>query len=310
MPENELDLYLTHLSRSLRLSAAQRADIADELRDHFEERLEQLAAQGFTRDEAVQAALEDFGDAAELANHFTRVAHLQRRKLIMRYTFGSVAALAASFLAALAFWPDSQQAPAPQRVVAQGFGAGPAAGKPAAHKPAGKSVATEDEAKAAVEVKLEERIGKIEFAEIPLNQALEFISDRIDIDILVNRGALMENGINLDTPVQLHVRRTNLSARVVLDLVLEPLGLGYTIRDGLIMVTVSAQANQIQVYNVRDLLRQPAFGNGMALGGMGGMGGGMMGGMGGGFFAVTPQRVRAGRFATPSLVESTADAEA
>src|SRR5262245_28976771 len=102
MPEQEFDLYLTHLSRSLRLTSAQRADIADKLRDHFEERLEQLAAQSFTRDEAIHAALDDFGDPAELASHFTRVAHLQRRKLIMRYTFGSVAALAAAVLVAIA----------------------------------------------------------------------------------------------------------------------------------------------------------------------------------------------------------------
>jgi len=66
--------------------------------------------------------------------------------------------------------------------------------------------------------------------------------------------------------------------------------LSYTIRDGLIMVTTADEANQIQVYNVHDLLRYaatnrrtaPAMGGGM----MGGMGGGMMGGGGMGMMDV------------------------
>src|SRR6516165_10217471 len=154
MPEHEFDLYLSLLSRFLRLKPAQRDEIADELRDHLEARLEELAARGLSREEAIRAALDEFGDAAELANHFTRAAHIRKRRLIMRLTFGSVAALAASLLIAAAFWPESRQAPAPQNALAQGFGGGQ-------RKPAGKSVATEDEDKAAVEKKLAKQLGKI-----------------------------------------------------------------------------------------------------------------------------------------------------
>ncbi len=68
------------------------------------------------------------------------------------------------------------------------------------------------------------------------------------------RRSLTNEGVATDGPVNLHVKRANLSARVALDLVLEPLKLSYTIRDGLIMVTTASEANQIQVYNVRDLL--------------------------------------------------------
>src|SRR5260370_13428595 len=150
MPEQDFELYLSLLSRFLRLKPAQRDEIADELRDHLEERLEELAARGLSRGEAIKAALDEFGDAAELAQHFTQAAHIRRRRLILRYTVGTVAALAASLLIAAAFWPESPQAPSPRIAVAQ-FGGGDGA-QP--RKPGGTSVAIEDSDKAAVEAKL------------------------------------------------------------------------------------------------------------------------------------------------------------
>ena len=56
MPEQDFELYLSLLSRFLRLKTAQRGEIADELRDHLEARLEELAARGLSRDEAIRAA--------------------------------------------------------------------------------------------------------------------------------------------------------------------------------------------------------------------------------------------------------------
>src|SRR5262245_42050126 len=289
MPERDFELYLSLLSRFLRLKPAQRDEIADELRDHLEARLEELAARGLSREEAIRAALDEFGDAAELANHFTQAAHIRKRRLIMRLTFGSVAALAVSLLVATAFWPESHRTPALQDATAQSFGA--------AATPAGRAVADDDADKAAVEAKLAKQLGKIEFVGMPLGEVLEYIGDQIEVDIIVVR----ENGeevTDVNEPVELRIRRAKLAARTALDLVLEPLGLGYTIRDGLILVTTSAKANQIQVYNVRDLLRAaplntevaPAAGlggmGGGMMGGMAGAGNGMMGGMGGGFFRV------------------------
>ncbi len=289
MPEQDFELYLSLLSRFLRLKPAQRDEIADELRDHLEERLEELAARGLSRSEAIKAALDEFGDAAELAQHFTQAAHIRRRRLIMRYTFGTVAAIAASLLIAAAFWPESPQAPSPRNAVAQGFG-GP--GEP--HKPGGVSVATGDNDKAAVEVKLAKRIGEIDFVDLALEDAINHLSERIEVDILLDRVALTDEGVALDQPVTLKVYRANPTARMTLELLLEPVKLSYTIRDGLIMVTTTAQANQILVYNVRDLVGNvplddaaaPAVGMmgggpmmmpGMARAGMGGMGMGYSG---------------------------------
>jgi hypothetical protein len=278
MPEQDFELYLSLLSRFLRLKPAQRDEIADELRDHLEERLEELAARGLSRGEAIKAALDEFGDAAVLAQHFTQAAHIRRRRLIMRYTFGTVAALAASLLIAAAFWPESPQAPSPRNAVAQGFG-----GAGEVHKPGGISVATEDNDKAAVEAKLAKRIGEIDFIDVPLTDAIDHLSEMVDIDILLDRGALTDEGVALDQPVTLKVQRANPTARLTLELLLEPVKLSYTICDGLIMVTTTAQANQILVYNVRDLVGRVPLDDGAApaAGMMGGWSGGAQGG---GFF--------------------------
>src|SRR5262249_35987350 len=137
----------------LRLKAPQRAEIADELRDHLEARLQELAARGMAREEAIRAALEEFGDAAELANHFTQVAHIRTRRLIMRYTIGTVLALSLAIVVATAFWPAGPQAPVPVKVIAQTQSA-PAVGggsqpTPGGSGPAGAFVPIDD--KGAVE---------------------------------------------------------------------------------------------------------------------------------------------------------------
>ena len=169
MPENEFELYLSLLSRFLRLKPAQHGEIADELRDHLEARLEELSARGLSRDEAIRQALEEFGDAAELANHFTHLAHVRKRRLIMRFTFGTVATLAASLLVATAFWPDAPQVPVPQRAMAQ-FGGGGALG-PAAAQSGAAVIAADDDGKQAIEAKLNQRlgIGTIRFEQHPVS---------------------------------------------------------------------------------------------------------------------------------------------
>jgi membrane fusion protein, multidrug efflux system len=119
MSEQEFELYLKLLSRCLGLTAAQRGQIADELRDHLQERLEELARAGVPRDQAVIQALDEFGDASVLAAHFTTIARLRKRRLVMRLSLGSMAALAVALFMALALWPDNSPVQGPARVVGE-----------------------------------------------------------------------------------------------------------------------------------------------------------------------------------------------
>src|ERR1700689_1579763 len=119
MSEQEFELYLKLLARCLHLTSGQREQIADELRDHLEERLEELARAGVPREKAVVQALDEFGDAAVLAGDFATIACLKRRRFLMRLSLGSVGALAAGLLIAFAFWPDNRAVRGPERIVAQ-----------------------------------------------------------------------------------------------------------------------------------------------------------------------------------------------
>ena len=89
--------------------------------------------------------------------------------------------------------------------------------------------------------------------------------------------------------MSLKVEHANLTARGALELVLEPLGLSYTIRDGLIIVTTAEHANQILVYNVRDLVQSHSEHGGMA------------GGMGAGSPAMMPGGSPAGMAGMPGM---------
>ena len=70
MSNEEFENYLALVSKLLRLDRRQRDMIGNEMRDHMETRVEEMVESGVDRTEAVRCALEEFGDAAGLANQF------------------------------------------------------------------------------------------------------------------------------------------------------------------------------------------------------------------------------------------------
>ena len=292
MSENEFELYLSLLSRFLRLKPEQRAAIADELRDHLEERMEDLIRRGLSREQAVRRALDEFGDASELAAHFTSLARRRRRRLIMRWTFGTIGVTAALLFVGLFMWNPNPADQGPPPANAQQH----QAAEPAAERQHAEVTAPTPES--AVEAKLKKRIGTIDFQDMPLTDALEYISDQIEVDIVINQVALAEEGLSTEEPVTLKLKYADAAAATVLDLILENLNLKYTIRDGFVYVQTELAASddlQVRVYDVADLLRgvesikrpasQPGgFGGGF---GAGAAGPAMLSGMG-----VAPEQTR------------------
>src|SRR5688572_1710080 len=182
MPEQEFELYLSMLARFLRLDPAQREHIADELRDHFEERFEELLAAGHTREEAISSVLEEFGDAAGLAAHFSHIGN-RRRRTIMRCTVGTAVGLVAAGIVAMSFWTEVPPVvPPPNQAVAQQ----PPAADP---RPAG-GAETAKRGSSAVEAKLDGRRSQLDFVELPLKEVLEFLGDTNEVDILINQRVL------------------------------------------------------------------------------------------------------------------------
>src|SRR6185369_10702397 len=211
MSEQEFDLYLSLLTKFLKLRPGQREEIADELRDHLEQRLEELTACGLTRGAAIRTALDEFGDAADLANHFRHISRIRRRRLIMRTAVGTVAALVVVLFLANAFWPNTPAAPrlvVGQQVVEKEKRAVPGVSQP--------ELASRD----AVEAKLSQRMDKVNFVDQPLTKVLSLLSDQAELDIVIDNAALSEAGVPADAPVSLVVSRTRITVRTALELVL------------------------------------------------------------------------------------------
>ena len=282
MSEAEFDSYLSLLSKFLRLRSRQRADLADELRDHLDSRLDELLAQGKSREQAVRIALEEFGDAAVLAEDFSRLASRRTRRFVMRCTAASAAVVAAIVLLSIAFAPPGPNGPGPGQIVAQQQADDAIEG--AASLPM-EELSVEQEAVAALEQKLGEIVPEVKFVETPLADALQVVADAIEADVLIDRSGLEEDGVTPDTPVTLVLQRTPASARTVLEFLLEPVKMTFINRAGVIYITTEARAEShltTRVYNVRDLLVN-ATSSGLQGGGLGGFGGGVSGG---GFFSV------------------------
>ncbi|MBX2850807.1 MAG: hypothetical protein KTR15_03565 [Phycisphaeraceae bacterium] len=123
MPEDEFELYLTLLAKTLRLSDEQRDAIAAELRDHMENRLRELTLQGIEREQAIEAALAEFGDASALAKDLTKTdpTRTQARRHLMQTTFGTLIACAAVTFAVMLFTPSNKDGqPNQPGAIAQG----------------------------------------------------------------------------------------------------------------------------------------------------------------------------------------------
>lgn len=296
MTEPDFDAYLNLLSKLLRLTRGQQAEITSELRDHLEQRYAELLSQGHPRDAAIRLALDELGDAAVLAGEFAPSLQARRRRNIMRYSILSVSAVAVTFVVASLFGPAGpEQGPNSVAVQAQD--------QPGEPQPAEKlKPPTEEEVRRQIEQKLARRDIQVDFVDSPLQESLTWMGDLLDLDFLLDRKYLEESGIAIDQPITLQTRHGALSVRSALELILHQVGgnqLTFAVRDGVIMITGPEADYENEVYDCRDLIagvqvEMRASSPGGLLGGMGGGGAGAGagatgGGMGGGgYFQVGP----------------------
>jgi hypothetical protein len=253
MSDREFDNYLTLLAGLLRLDGKQRGAIAEELRSHLEDRLEELVARGVARDEAIQQALAEFGDAAGLAGQFVAISRNRKRRWLMRAMTFSVAAMSL-FAAGLAiFWPGRNAAPGVANLVGQDVQAD------------NKKSTPPDQAQN--EPTLEEKLNKrldVDFVDTPLKDAISFLQDNTGIQFVIRQKKLEEAGnVSVDTPINKTLKRVRVST--LLELLLDELELTYVDRDDLLLITTPEDAEatlQIRVYDCRDLLALRTLGKG------------------------------------------------
>tara|TARA_R110002072_G_scaffold303121_1_gene494551 strand:- start:81065 stop:83176 length:2112 start_codon:yes stop_codon:yes gene_type:complete len=215
MPEREFELYLSVLSRMLRLNEQQKNAISDELRDHMEERFEELVRSGMNRDDAIRQALDEFGDAAGLAVDFTNVSKKRIRRIIMRST-----AVIASLVAVCVFFLNDVDLrrpglPGPGQIVAENSST-PGNNSPVepaqdSNADVAKPIVTGDRpidfvvAGEVVAPAFLQDATMGEFADTPLEDVADFWSTLHNVSILLDRAGLDGDGIATDTPTTISV---------------------------------------------------------------------------------------------------------
>ena len=90
-----------------------------------------------------------------------------------------------------------------------------------------------------------------EFVEVPLNAALTYIADKVVVQFYIDQKSLTNSNVAPDSPVTLNLK--DVPAEMVLDLVLRQQGLGYRLRNGVIMIAsqedIQSQV-EVRVYPV------------------------------------------------------------
>jgi hypothetical protein len=139
----------------------------------------------------------------------------------------------------------------------------PAAPDPAARRvepPAAPVEAWNSAAGRAAEARIRKALNApldISFAETPLSDALDSLKRQAGVQIVVDRRSLYDAGV--DPAVPLTVQAKGVMLRSVLGLVLEPLGLAWTVDREVLLVTSADRAAHLhvtRVYDVAELLRR------------------------------------------------------
>ncbi|MBL8851384.1 MAG: hypothetical protein JNG89_17000 [Planctomycetaceae bacterium] len=271
MPEKEFELYLSLLVRLLRLSPEQKSSIERELRDHFEERFEDLVRRGMPRDEAIQRTLDEFGDVAGLAGEFTQLSRRNIRRRIMQGTAATAGIAAAVVIWATLFrGPEPAGGPAPMLIAQDVTAAGDAATHAAPAAEATSELGVDIRAGAvfdgrdAVSIdpgqflpeKFREPIS-IEFQGTPLRDVLAYIADATQLPILFDMPALNEEGITGDEEVSMIQTGPLHTALDILLHNVNQVELAWIQDAEVIRITTKDKADDLkttQYYNIRDLL--------------------------------------------------------
>lgn len=138
---------------------------------------------------------------------------------------------------------------------------------------------------------------KMEFTEMPLLDGVAYLRDFHQIEIQMDEPALQAAGVGKDTPVTRNLSGLPLSSS--LKLLLEPIGLTYLVRDGVLMITTEEAAKkhlELKVYDVTKSIGPEVKAEEVAvvlasLNHPQMMGGGMGGGMGGAVAKTTDVRI-------------------
>lgn len=314
MTQENFEKYLALLKGLLKLRDSQKEEIASELRDHLEQRVEELEASGLDSDEAELAAIKEFGDAAGMASSFVNISRFRKQRWMMRFTTFAIAGCFVAAVFIMSMWPQNgpvqinsaeAQTDSPANVAESKAGASP-------KDILGSVSKIRNEREEAAYAVLDANVPEVFADETPLSEVLSELSKGIDVSILVSKTFLEDSGNSLDDPVTLQIKDAKLTT--VLEMIfrdqLEIDDWAYGIKDSFIYISSKENARELMEVRVYDCIdfavtatyKVPVQNMGGVVGGLGGgsfggsMGGGGIGGggQGGGLFNMVPSRIAQG----------------
>ena len=101
MSKRDFDARLQVLCRLLKLDSQQAAAVSRDLREQLDRRVEEIVRTGKPRSDAIDQAIEEFGDAAGMAADLTRVSQRLIRRWVVGATLVSAVALSVALGAVL-----------------------------------------------------------------------------------------------------------------------------------------------------------------------------------------------------------------
>lgn len=234
MPEQEFEIYLSLLSRLLRLNPAQKAAISDELRDHLEERLNVLIQSGVSREQAIKLAMEEFGDVTGLALDLTKASRTPFRKVAVRSTV-AVSVIAILIVGWLSLFAPEHRIAAPRTLVAQQpQPANDAAETPPASDAPSQLAALQDE---ELFPDFLTKRTDVHFDQVPLTEVCHQLETLHQIPVIIHRSALAETGIDPSLPLPVSLTLTGQTFEDVLNQLAQKVGLAWQVDGGVIQIT-------------------------------------------------------------------------
>ena len=263
MPEHEFEIYLSVLSRLMKLDEQQKSAIADELSDHLEERFEELVRAGLGRDEAIRRALDEFGDASGLAVDLTRVSQKRIRRIIMRSGLATAALLFIGFGWVFLFPPANDALNPEPLLIAQDSSTGTTellAASADVPSPARLSLDTDS---ADFDSAFLKRTIHFNFSDTPLVDVLEYVSSQVQVSSLLDVVAVEDAGLSVDEPIDFsseaddeqdaYAETNKMRVDQFLDLVLDKFEMTWYVDEGILHVTTIEVASERLINRSYDL---------------------------------------------------------
>lgn len=182
-PERDaIDSWLAVLVRLLDVAGRQADAIRDEIEAHLRERVRDLMITGRSEAEAIRIAIGELGEVADLARRFSHASRSRTRRIIMN---AAVLAFGAIGVATATVFMGNPQA-GPSRVAV--FQAAPTTPRDATPV-------------------LDDKRVKVDFQGQPLIDVLGFLSASAGLDLVLDRHALEDHGVDLQEEITLSLSK-------------------------------------------------------------------------------------------------------